>query len=79
MDLMYLIPKKSTGLYISSDFIEVAVVKRDLKGIKVEHVIRKNISTQDMDIADQNEIIRSVIDDIFIGYPKYCEDVSNIF
>ena len=62
---MDLLPRNQVGLYISSDYIEVCVIEKFLNNIKVKDFFRKNISVQDMEVADQNEIIKNAIKDLF--------------
>lgn len=66
MDLKFLIPKKIVGLYFNQDFIEIAVIRKDIYNTKILKVDSRKIATQDVDVVDQNEIIRNAIDDLFV-------------
>lgn len=65
MDLNFLIPKKFVGLYINRDFVEVAIAKKDMRNTVIEKVVQRKIAIQDIDVVDQNEIIRNALEDLF--------------
>ncbi|MBU1935682.1 hypothetical protein KKF04_06505, partial [Patescibacteria group bacterium] len=62
---MGLLSAEQVGLYINPDYIEIVIIEKQFKNIKIKNVFRKNISIQDMDVLDQNEIIKNSINDLF--------------
>jgi hypothetical protein len=56
---------KQIGVYIGAEYIEVAVLSKVFNKLKLKNIFRKNISVHDMEVSDQNEVIRSTLDDLF--------------